>query len=139
MPTELLHPFAIGPGGSIASVTDPDKQISQHVRALVNTEPGERVVLSDYGVPTQEMLFDPNNELVAESIATRARTALGRYEPGVVLRKVTPVVHPGGSGISEVSIDYIRRESASTSSSLSRNTNTAIIEVGGHVREVVRG
>lgn len=139
MPTELLHPFAIGPGGSIAYVTDPDRQISQHVRTLISTQPGERVVLSDYGVPTQEMLFAPDDELVAESIATRAKEALGRYEPGVVLQRVVPVVHPEGSGIAEISVDYVRRESASTASSLSKNTNTAIISVGGHVSEVIRG
>ena len=139
MPTELLHPFALGPGGSVAVTADPDKQISQHVRALISTEPGERVVLSDYGVPTQEMLFAPDDELVAESIATRAGEALGRYEPGVVLQRVIPVVHPEGSGISEIAVDYIRRESASTASSLSKNTNTAVISVGGTVSEVIRG
>jgi len=139
MPTELLHPFAIGPGGSVASITDPDKQISQHVHALVSTEPGERVVLADYGVPTQGMLFQPDDELVAESIATRAKDALGRYEPGVFLQRVVPIFHPGGSGVAEVTVDYVRRESASTASSLSKNTNTAVLSVGGHVSEVIRG
>jgi len=106
---------------------------------LISTEPGERVVLSDYGVPTQELLFAPDDDLVAEGIAARAKEMLGRYEPGVVLQRVVPVPNDEGSGIAEVSIDYVRRDSATTSSSLSRNTNTAIIEVGGHVSEVIRG
>ena len=139
MPTELLHPFAIGPDGSVAITVDPDKQIAQHVRTLIGTEPGERIVLADYGVATQEMLFAPDDALVAESIATRAKEALGRYEPGVLLQRVVPVVHPEGSGVSEIAVDYVRRESASTASSLSKNTNTAIISVGGHVSEVIRG
>jgi phage baseplate assembly protein W len=139
MPTEMLYPFAIGPDGSIASTGDPDKQIRQHVLTLINTEPGERAVRAEYGVPTQELLFAPDDALVAESIATKAKTALGRYEPGVVLQSVVPVVNPEGSGIAQVTVNYIRRESATSSSSLSRNTNTAVIEVGGHVNEVVRG
>lgn len=139
MPMELVHPFALDSAGSIVVTGDPDRQISQHVRALVSTEPGERVILSDYGVPTQELLFSFDDELVAESIATRAKEALGRYEPGVVLQRVTPIIHTGGTGMAEVSVDYVRRESATTSSSLSRSTNTAVISVGGHVSEVVRG
>jgi len=139
MPTELVHPFAIGPSGGLAITPDPDRQIRQHVRALVGTEPGERVVLADYGVSTQELLFSPDDVLVAESIATRTKEALGRYEPGVVVQRVIPIIHAEGSGISEVAVDYIRRESASTASSLSRNTNTAVVAVGGHVSEVVRG
>ena len=139
MPTELLHPFAVGPDGSIAVTTDPDMQIRQHVRALVGTQPGERVVLADYGVSTMELLFDSGDDLVAESIANQARAALGIYEPGVVLQQCIPVAHAEGSGIAEIAVNYVRRESATTSSSLSRNTNTAIISVGGHVSEVVRG
>ena len=139
MPSELIHPFALGPGGALAVTADPDRQIGQHVRTLISTTPGERVILSDYGVPTQELLFAPDDELVAAGIALRAKEMLAKYEPGVVLQRVVPIPNADSSGIAEVALDYVRRESSTSSSSLSRNTNTAIITVGGHVSEVIRG
>lgn len=139
MPTELLHPFAVGSDGRLATTGDPDKQIDQRVRTLIGTDPGERVVVSKYGVATQSILFDPDDDLVAESLSLQIEAAMARYEPGVVVRSVNPVWSPSGDGLSEVALDYVRREGADTSPGLAKGVNTAVIHVGGQVSEAIRG
>lgn len=139
MPAEMSFPFAIAADGSIATVSDPDKQVRQHVHTLLGTEPGERVMLTDYGITTRSQLFEPGDALITETIAADTKLAMAKYEPGIVVRSVNPVHNPAGSGIVQVALDYVRRESASTDFSLARHTNTAVINVGGKVDEVIQG
>lgn len=139
MPAELLHPFAIGPDGALATTDDPDKQVRQRVFSLLGTEPGERVMLSDYGIPTRSLLFEPGNALIAERLEEETRMQMDRYEPGVLVNSVAAIHSPEGSGIAKVALDYVRRESPTTPYNLTRQSNVAVIGVGGTVTEVIRG
>lgn len=139
MPSEISYPFAVAPSGQISATQDPDKQISQHVHALLSTEPGERVMANDYGVQTRSLLFEPEDFVMADQIADNVREQMATYEPGVLVRSVDPVPDPGGTGLVEVRLDYVRREAAATDLSISRATNTAVIGIGGTVEEVIRG
>jgi phage baseplate assembly protein W len=139
MPKELLHPFATGPDGSLATTADPDKQVRQRVFTLLGTEPGERVMLSDYGVETRSSLFEPGDELIAERLAEETRLQMDRYEPGVLVNSVVSLPSPAGSGMAKVAIDYTRREAPTTPFGLARQSNVAVIGVGGTVTEVIHG
>ena len=139
MPVEIAFPFAIGPDGGIAFVSDPDMQVRQRVHTLLGTEPGERLMLGDYGITTRSLLFEPGDSLLTETLSTQTTKQMALYEPGVLVRGVKPISNAAGSGITQVALDYVRRESASTAFSISRKTNTAVINVGGKVDEVIRG
>lgn len=139
MPSEISYPFAVGPDGRIAATQDPDRQINQHVHALLSTEPGERVMLTDYGVQTRSLLFMPEDDVMSDQIADDVREKMATYEPGILVRSVDPVAGEYGDGLAEVRLDYVRRESAATDFAISRGTNTAVISIGGTVEEVVRG
>lgn len=139
MPKEIRYPFAIGPDGAVASVGDPDRQVRQRVHALLGTEPNERVMVTDYGVESRSMVFEPGDEHVAERLASSVREQMDTYEPGVLVRSVEPVPSTRGSGLASIAIDYVRRESPNTPFALSRQSNTAVIGVGGTVSEVIRG
>src|SRR5580765_4822594 len=89
MPTEIAFPFGVAPDGTIASTTDPDVQIGQHVEALIATSPGERLFLPTYGVPTQDYLFSVDSAAVANMLTTKVETALETFEPGVFVQSVT--------------------------------------------------
>lgn len=139
MSAELLHPFAIGPDGALATTADPDKQVRQRVFALLGTEPGERVMQSDYGIQTRSAVFEPGDHLVAERLSDMTRQQMDRYEPGVLVNSVAALPSPEGSGLARVAIDYTRREAPTTPYGLSRQSNVAVIGVGGTVTEVIRG
>ncbi|MFE2101073.1 GPW/gp25 family protein [Streptomyces sp. NPDC059468] len=139
MPTEIAFPFRLASDGTIAVETNPDRQIAQHVDALVGTQPGERVMLPDYGVPVADLLFEPNARFVAQEITRAVETAFNSYEPGVVLQKVTPIQDSTQQSLARVEVDYIRREDGTSPSSLANQTNTAVVHVGGTVSEVISG
>lgn len=139
MSKEIRHPFAIGPDGAVAFTGDPDRQVRQRVYNLLGTEPGERLVVVDYGVETRSRLFEPGDTLVAESLSDITREQMARFEPGVLVTNVSALPSQTGSGMAKVGIDYVRREAAGSPSAIAKQTNVAVIGVGGTVDEVRRG
>jgi phage baseplate assembly protein W len=67
----LTLPLALTPSGALATVTqDHPAEIAQSVGLLLDTRPGERRTLPDYGLP--ERLFvvgDLDEALIAETIS----------------------------------------------------------------------
>jgi phage baseplate assembly protein W len=139
MPVEISVPFRVADDGSIATETNPDIQIGQQVRSLIGTEPGERVMLPDYGIPLSGVLFEPDDQLVGQEMAQMVANGLALYAPGVVVKSVTPVPTPDGYGIATVNVQFTRSEAPDTNPALSRSINTALVSAGGEVREVIRG
>lgn len=139
MPTEIAIPFALASDGTIAVETNPDRQIDQHVQALIGTQPGERVMMPDYGVAVADLLFEPGNNFIAQQIATAVTAAFTAYEPGVVLQQATPIPDASQVSLAQIAVQYVRRESATSPSSISLQSNTAIVAVGGTVSEVITG
>lgn len=137
MPSEIALPFHLGLDGRVVMVSDPDAQIRQHVWALINTQPAERVTVPGYGVPTMDLVFEGND---GDDVATLATTmiteAMETHEPGVLLQGVT--VNPDTEeNLAKVDVLYARRDAAD--SGTVANANEAIIGASGVVREVVRG
>lgn len=89
MSTEIAVPFQLAPDGGIGVVTDPLAQINQHVEALCATGPGERVILSGYGVAARNAVFAPNDQLVAQIMRNSVTTAMQTWEPNVNVLSVT--------------------------------------------------
>lgn len=137
MPTELTYPFSIAADGTIATTTDPDVQIGQHVEALIATQPGERLFLPAYGVPVLDQVFADSGSMIANLLTGQVETALETYEPGVFVQSVTP--SSDDAGTAKIDVKYTRREAANSASSLSRNVNTATVRVGGTVSEQIQG
>lgn len=139
MPTEIAVPFRLASDGTIAVETNPDRQIGQHVRALVGTQPGERVMLPGYGVPVADLLFDPDSAFVAQEITRAVTAAFTVYEPGVVLQRAIPIPDAGQQSLARIAVDYVRRDAGSSPTTIASRTNTAVVRVGGTVSEVISG
>lgn len=135
-PVEIAVPFRLSPGGGIEVVRDPNSQIDQHVRSLIATMPGERVMLPGYGTPTLGLLFEPIDEVAAE-LSTDITMALHTWEPGITVQDVTPVADDEQLGISKVDVRYQRVGPGQ--GPIQRTTNTATLKVGGGVSEAVVG
>jgi phage baseplate assembly protein W len=138
MPSEIAIPFHLDADKKIAVETDPNRQIRQHVMSLINTEPVERVVLTNYGIPLSRLLFEEGDEQVALELSDLLREGFARWEPGISLRSVNPEAGEDGDGIARVNVQYLRTDAPSTGVQGAR-TNVAIIRAGGKVTEVVRG
>lgn len=138
MSSEIAVPFALGLNGKVVVEPDPDRQIAQHVRSLVSTEPGERLMLAGYGVATTSLVFEPDDDMLQSMLLTDVTNAFRQWEPGLVIRDVLIAGTNSGDGLAGVKVDYQRADSADTGLS-ARHVNTAVISVGGRVNEVIRG
>lgn len=138
MPVEIAIPFRLDTEGRIAGESNPNRQIRQHVMSLINTEPGERVVLGDYGVALSDGLFEEDDESVAIDLGDEILAALARWEPGIRLGHVGAVQGQRGDGIALVEVQYQRADAPDTQGE-GNSSNVAVLHVGGRVSEVVRG
>tara|TARA_R100001015_G_C4626826_1_gene186039 strand:+ start:811 stop:1206 length:396 start_codon:yes stop_codon:yes gene_type:complete len=57
--------------------------VKQNFKMLVLTNPGERIMIPDFGVGIYTFLFEPNNPLLYENIRERILTQTKKYLPFV--------------------------------------------------------
>lgn len=133
MGTQMTIPFTVMENGSVSTETDTSTQISQRIRALVGTEPGQRAMRADLGIPLSRLLFGVSEGLVDAELQQRVTQQLDAYEPGTVVSAITPQLNASNDGIASLEIDFTPVLSASPARQIS---DAAIIKVGGTVREV---
>lgn len=125
---EILVPFQIGADGGIAWTDNRVKQASQHIFSIVATNPGERVMRPDYGVPLSRMMFEPDDEMVQADIKGRMLAALGKWAQRIEIVNIE-----AQSAVAwDATISFLISFRLPGSSEL----NTATITVGGTVTEV---
>ena len=75
------------PGGFKLIYTYKDL-ISQNLKNLVLTNPGERVMMPAFGVGIKKFLFEPNREEICANITARINTQVKRYIPFVEILNI---------------------------------------------------
>jgi phage baseplate assembly protein W len=126
---EISVPFMLTSGGSIGTTTDPDTQVTQHVRSLVETTPGERVMMPDYGVSMQGFVFEPGVTPASLDITNQVQAQMAKWEPTVNVVGVVPVGDEM-NGVVSVEVNYTRGPNAPLASPV---VSTATVLVGGQV------
>ncbi|MFI6512970.1 GPW/gp25 family protein [Streptosporangium sp. NPDC050855] len=139
MPVALDLPFRIGADGGIAVTRDPAKQIVQRIVSVVGTEPEERVMLPQFGVPVLDYLFEPGGGLVAAELTERTKVQMAMWEPGVIVNDVRPFPKPDQMSIASIDIRYTRTDAPDSPDGLARSIHTASIDSRGRIRERLRG
>ena len=83
--TGFAFPFNIDERGQVATSTGDDNIRGKIVQILL-TAPGERVGLPEFGCGLYDLVFDPNNDVLAAAtefaINRGAATVGGRRHPG---------------------------------------------------------
>jgi len=83
----LQYPLVKTPRGIMAQKNGVD-QIKADLLQLLLTNPGERVMLPNYGTPLRELFFDQNDR----SMETRARNMISEsilaWEPRIVVQNI---------------------------------------------------
>ncbi len=80
-------PFSGGTLALPAEATDNDL-IKQSLIQIVLTQKGERIMRPDFGSKAMSYVFENNNDMLAEIIRTDIATAIAKYEPRVILKRV---------------------------------------------------
>lgn len=83
----LQYPLVKTPRGLLAQKKGVD-QIKADLLQLLLTNPGERVMLPEYGTPLRELFFDPNDLVLKNKAKTMIAEAITRWEPRVALQNV---------------------------------------------------
>ena len=74
------------------------QMISQNLRHLILTSPGERIMIPEFGVGLRRVLFEMNNETTYDDIASAIHQQAEKYMPFIEIEQVlfTPSDHLAG-------------------------------------------
>lgn len=102
MPASWNFPPSFAQADEATRMTDEDSDILQSIQVLLNTAPGERFLVPEYGFDWSELLFEPANGLSntifnPEYLRHRLGDTFAVFEPRVELANVivTPEPHEG--------------------------------------------
>lgn len=110
-PVGLGFPFSIGAGGGVRADTG-DQLLRGRIMQLLLTAPGERVNLPEYGTRLRDLVFDPNNEVLAAATEFAVARALTRWL-GEAIQVDRVQVLPDGAELA-VDILYLRKSDLRT-------------------------
>ena len=80
MSLEVKEPFQFSSSGALATTEDPREQVANHIRAMVSTRNGERLMDSNFGVSAWDLLFEDVN-MGAAKLAVELQDEILLYEP----------------------------------------------------------
>lgn len=127
--SEISLPFGLDRNGSIAATSNIDVQAMQHVKSLVCTSPGERVMLPGYGIPLKTYEWQPGLSAVTDQISNDVTRQMAAWEPNINVRDVLPMPDEN-NGIASLEVDF---NSLVTSPASTPPIHTATVHVGGLV------
>jgi uncharacterized protein len=85
----LDMPFRPDGTGRIMATWDLTRQMALHLRSVIGTNPGERVMRPGYGSGAGLYVFDINDELHASMLASAVKDGIQLWEPAVTVDDVT--------------------------------------------------
>ncbi|PCC73774.1 Gene 25-like lysozyme [Nannocystis exedens] len=87
----FAFPFRIDPdSGSVAAQAGDDK-LRENIAHILLTGVGERIMRRGYGGGLQQLVHDPNNEVLRGVVQHQVAKSLGRLEPRIILQEVRVV------------------------------------------------
>src|SRR5262245_11379504 len=106
--TSFGFPFRINELGQVAALTGNDNIRAKVLQALM-TSPGERVQVPEFGCGLRDLVFDPNNEILAATTEFSVSRALQRWlGDEILVEDVSTTPIEGGI---EADVTYLRRDS----------------------------
>jgi uncharacterized protein len=95
--------------GSIALVSG-DREISESIRLILATAPGERPMRPEFGCAIHDLVFAPADAATAGEIAYAVRVALEQWEPRITLDDVIVDFAASENGTLYIDIKYRLRD-----------------------------
>jgi phage baseplate assembly protein W len=99
-------PVRPDPAGRIPLIRG-DELVRQSIEAILDTEPGERIMLPTFGCGLRRYLMAPNTTATRSAMAEDITEALGRWEPRI---RVTNVAVTAGedAALVWIEISFVR-------------------------------
>ena len=105
--TGFAFPFQVGELGQVATLSG-DAKIRAKIAQVVLTAPGERVNLPNFGCGLRDLVFDPNNDVLAATTEFAITRALQQWVGDEILVDRVDVSSSEGNLVVEVV--YVRRD-----------------------------
>jgi hypothetical protein len=83
----IAFPPQVGPDGALRFSAGADN-IRESLRVILMTDPGERIMLAEFGGGLRRFLFEPNTAATHRAIQDTITRAIARWEPRVSLQSV---------------------------------------------------
>lgn len=83
----LAYPITKSPHGYFRN-QDSVSQIKSDLLILLLTNPGERIMLNNFGTPLRDLLFEPNDPALAEKAKFMIANAIEMWEPRVSINQI---------------------------------------------------
>jgi hypothetical protein len=80
--------------------------VKESLQQIVLTGRNQRVMRPDFGCDAVRFVFEPNDDLLAELIRTEVNSAIGRFEPRVIVQEIG-VVRNTDKGEVLITINYV--------------------------------
>ncbi len=81
------YPIVKTPRGLLATQSSLD-QVKSDLLCLLLTNPGERVMLPDYGTPLSTLIFEPNDKTIRETAKEMIAKSIALWEPRVTIDQI---------------------------------------------------
>lgn len=85
MSRELASPLQVDASGGFAYLTTTQDKASAHVRTILGTELGERLMLPDYGTRTLEHLFEGLTDETVNDLQSDVASALAAWADDITV------------------------------------------------------
>jgi phage baseplate assembly protein W len=63
-------------------------QVKSDLLVLLLTEPGERVMLPEFGTPLKQFFFEPNDSIVVENVKQAIADSIRKWEPRIAVTQI---------------------------------------------------
>lgn len=83
-------------------------QVKSDILVLLLTEPGERVMLPEFGTPLKQFFFEPNDSEITERVKDAIAESIRLWEPRVAVTQID--VTNSDSDIDNVLDDFDKKE-----------------------------
>ena len=107
--TGVSFPWHINDLGQVASQTG-DENIRAKIMEVLLTAPGERVHLPEFGCGLRDLVFDPNNEILAATTEFSISVALQRWLGEEILVESVDVADAATESEIIIEVAYVRRD-----------------------------
>jgi phage baseplate assembly protein W len=101
----IALPPGVGSDGRVRW-SEGEDNIRDAIQIILLTEPGERLMLPDFGAGLGRFLFEPNTVSTRRAIGEQISSALRRWEPRIILENVEVEEHPDALEAAVATIAY---------------------------------
>jgi phage baseplate assembly protein W len=105
--TSFGFPFRLDDAGQVETLSG-DDNLRAKIMQVILTAPGERVNLPDFGCGLRDLVFDPNNDILAATTEFSINKALQQWLGNDII--VSSVDVSNDEGELQIEVSYIRRD-----------------------------